>query len=174
MDWVLRAYETDPDLPWPAVLILGPFMRPTEQEELQVRTARLENVQAITFDSHLELLMERCAGMVAMGGYNTFCEILSFDKPAVIVPRTQPRREQLIRAQRADDLGLARMLSGDVDRDPAVMAEALRTLPTQSRPSNVVMPGLLDGLKTLSGLLQHHIERRRSHPSAAVRKRASS
>ena len=174
MDWVLRAYETDPDLPWPAVLILGPFMRPTEQEELQVRTARLENVQAITFDSHLELLMERCAGMVAMGGYNTFCEILSFDKPAVIVPRTQPRREQLIRAQRADDLGLARMLSGDGDRDPAVMAEALRTLPTQSRPSNVVMPGLLDGLKTVSGLLQHHIERRRSHPSAAVRKRASS
>ncbi len=32
-----------------------------------------------------------------MGGYNTYCEILSFDKPALIVPRLQPREEQLIR-----------------------------------------------------------------------------
>ena len=35
-----------------------------------------------------------------MGGYNTFCEILSFDKRALIVPRTVPRLEQYIRAAR--------------------------------------------------------------------------
>ena len=34
-----------------------------------------------------------------MGGYNTYCEILSFDKPALIVPRMRPRLEQLIRAR---------------------------------------------------------------------------
>jgi predicted glycosyltransferase len=174
MDWVLSAYEIEPDLPWSAVLVLGPFMPSAEQEELQERTARLDNVQAITFDSHLELLMEKCAGMVAMGGYNTFCEILSFDKPAVIVPRTQPRREQLIRAERAQDLGLARRLSGDGERDPAVMAEALRALPDQPRPSTVVMPGLLDGLNTVSGLLQRHVERRRGTAPITLRERASS
>ena len=42
-----------------------------------------------------------------MGGYNTFCEILSFDKRALIVPRTAPRMEQIIRASpRAEELGL--------------------------------------------------------------------
>ena len=34
---------------------------------------------------------ERAGGVVAMGGYNTFCEILSFDKRAIIVPRTLTR-----------------------------------------------------------------------------------
>ena len=38
--------------------------------------------------------MARAIGVVAMGGYNTFCEILSFDKRAIIVPRTAPRMEQ--------------------------------------------------------------------------------
>ena len=42
--------------------------------------------------------MARAAGVVAMGGYNTFCEILSFDKPALVVPRVRPRLEQAIRA----------------------------------------------------------------------------
>jgi predicted glycosyltransferase len=45
-----------------------------------------------------------------MGGYNTFCEILSFDKPALIVPRTAPRLEQWIRARRFAELGLVDML----------------------------------------------------------------
>ena len=45
-----------------------------------------------------------------MGGYNTYCEILSFDKPALIVPRVRPREEQLIRARRAAELGLVEML----------------------------------------------------------------
>jgi predicted glycosyltransferase len=34
-----------------------------------------------------------------MGGYNTVCEIISQKKPFLIVPRTVPREEQLIRAQ---------------------------------------------------------------------------
>ena len=46
-----------------------------------------------------------------MGGYNTFCEILSFDKRALIVPRTRPRLEQYIRAVEAERLGLVSMLS---------------------------------------------------------------
>ena len=57
--------------------------------------------------------MARAAGVVAMGGYNTFCEILSFDKPALIMPRTAPRLEQFIRAERAAELGLVAMLSED-------------------------------------------------------------
>jgi predicted glycosyltransferase len=33
--------------------------------------------------------MQKSAAVVAMGGYNTFCEILSLDKRVLIVPRTR-------------------------------------------------------------------------------------
>ena len=81
-----------------------------------------------------------------MGGYNTFCEILSFDRPALLVPRTEPRREQEIRARSAEALGLVRVLSEAGGRAPGRMAAALRALPDQPAPSRVVLPGLLDGL----------------------------
>ena len=160
MDWVLGAYESDKTLPWPAVLVLGPFMRPADQEAIQARADRLGRIQVITFDSHMELLVERCAGVVAMGGYNTFCEILSFDKPALIVPRSRRGREQLIRARRADDLGFARMLDADGERQPRVMAEALHALPGQPRPSAVVMPGLLGGLAEVGRLVERRVRNR--------------
>ena len=41
-----------------------------------------------------------------MGGYNTLCEIASFAKPALVVPRVQPRYEQAMRAKLWDGLGL--------------------------------------------------------------------
>ena len=46
------------------------------------------------------------------------------------------------------------MLSGDGGRDPAAMAEALRAMPRQQRPSDVVVPGLLDGLDRVHGLVE--------------------
>ena len=45
-----------------------------------------------------------------MAGYNTICEILAYRKPALVVPRTEPRTEQLIRAKRFAMLGLVDML----------------------------------------------------------------
>jgi predicted glycosyltransferase len=153
IDWVLRAYEFDAGLPYPALLVLGPFMQRDQRAMFLARAERLRNVQAITFDAHMEQLVANAVGVVAMGGYNTFCEIVSLDKRAVIVPRTKPRMEQFIRASRAEDLGLARMLQDDGVRHPAVMARALRELPYQRLPSSVVLPGLLEGLVSVNRLV---------------------
>ncbi|MEC7536014.1 MAG: hypothetical protein VYB59_01765, partial [Pseudomonadota bacterium] len=68
MDLVLRAYETRADL-MRAVLVLGPFMRPEMQTEFRERASKLDSVEVLTFESHLELMMEKAAGIVAMGGY---------------------------------------------------------------------------------------------------------
>jgi predicted glycosyltransferase len=135
IDLVLRAYEHDPLLPLPALLVFGPFMPP-----------------------------EQHAGIVAMGGYNTFCEILSFDKRALIVPRTEPRREQFIRAKRAAELGLVAMLGREEGRDPRVMAAALRGLTRQAPPSSVVIPGLLDGIANVNRLARKWLARGRGTP----------
>src|SRR5258707_3108192 len=117
-------------------------MLPDHQAAFAARAARLPKVRTITFDARLESVLVRAAGVVAMGGYNTFCEILSFDKPALIVPRTTPRLEQFIRAARAQELGLASMLVDDGETTPEAMAEALRKLPWLKRPSSVSIPGL--------------------------------
>ena len=161
---MLRAYENDPALPPPALLVFGPFMQPDRQAEFaRPRRAGSPSVARITFDARLESLMARAAGVVAMGGYNTFCEILSFDKPALIVPRTAPRMEQFIRAQRAASSGSSRCCptTAATTRDDGGGAAAAAAA---APPSEVVVPGLLDGLATSTGWPQTWLERR---PAAA-------
>ena len=145
---MLAAYEHDPNIPYGAVIVFGPFMSATARESFKDRAAKFKNIRTLTFTNNLGALMQRAAGVVAMGGYNTFCEILSFDKRAIIVPRTKPRLEQFIRARAARNIGLVEMLDADGEkgRDPQAMATALRQLPQQGLPSDVVVPGLLDGL----------------------------
>ena len=154
IEWVLRTYESDEMLPFPALLVLGPFMRPERQADFMERAGRLERVEAITFDPHLEILEQNAAGVVSMGGYNTFCEILSMDKRAIMVPRTVPRLEQYIRVARAHELGMVRMLVDDGGREVRAMADALRALPRQKRPSEIVVPGLLEGLINVNRLIE--------------------
>ena len=168
IDWVLSAYETDPRLPYPALLVFGPFMQPEQQAGFQQRVTRLPRVKAITFDARIETLMQRAVGVVAMGGYNTFCEILSFDKRALIVPRTTPRLEQYIRASRAAELGLVKMLVDDGRRDPRAMATALRHLPQQQLPSQTVIPGLLEGLDSVNRLTAKWLDREEAQPGLAA------
>jgi predicted glycosyltransferase len=158
IDWVVSAYETDPGIPHRAVIVTGPFMLAVHQQEFQERCEALDKIEIITFDSHIELLMERAIAIVAMGGYNTFCEILSLDVPALIVPRSVPRLEQLIRATRAVDLGLVTMLNPDGDRDPMEMAAALKHLPDQKPPSAHKIEGLLDGHERIGELIRRRLE----------------
>jgi len=146
VDWVLRAYENENTLPLSALIVLGPFMPHEARDDFIERCKTLGRVNVITFDSRLEVLMEKSACVVSMAGYNTFCEILSYDKRALVVPRMEPRREQLIRALRAQDLGLLKVLIPDGDLDTEVMAQALRHLPHQDKPSKTLRPGMLGGL----------------------------
>lgn len=152
VDWVLRAYESDPGLRPHALIVYGPFMNAANRHDFDARVAALAGrVSALSFHPRLERLLSEATGVVAMGGYNTFCEILSMDKPAIIAPRTRPRREQLIRASAAESLGLVRMLYPDREgTNSAVMARAIRALATQQRPSDIQIPGLLSGLETIA------------------------
>ncbi len=162
IDLVLAAYEHDPGIPLPALLVFGPFMAPEQRAGFAARAARISNVHAITFNARLEALVARAAAVVAMGGYNTFCEILSFDKPALIMPRTAPRLEQFIRAARAEELGLLAMLPEERGRDPRAMAVALRRLVNQPPPSSAVIPGLLDGMPNVNRLAKKWLDRGRA------------
>jgi predicted glycosyltransferase len=158
MRQVLAAREYDRTLTFPLVMILGPFMAAEEREEIRERARRLTGITVLDFESQIEAIMLRATAIVSMGGYNTFCEILSFDKRALLVPRSRPRREQHIRAARAAELGLVDMLDSSAADDPRLMARALGALPTRLRPSQRGVDIDLNGLETIGRLVSLYID----------------
>ncbi len=159
LDWVLAAYEQDATIPLGAVIVTGPFMASEQQRHFRERAERLGRIEVLTFDAHLEILMERAVGVVAMAGYNTFCEILSLDKRAILVPRVLPRREQVMRAMRAAALGLAHTLDSEQPHAPALMIAALHHLREQPAPSQRGAAQMLNGLDVITDLVAERVGR---------------
>lgn len=133
----------------PYVMTLGPYMTIREKSKIRKKARAMKEVFVLDFDNQLEHLMSRATAVVAMGGYNTFCELMSFDKRALIVPRTRPRKEQLIRAERAAEHGLVTMLDQDAAADPAKLFAAIEALPQQPKPSEAAYKIDLGGLERL-------------------------
>ncbi len=160
MHQIIAAHDFDPGLRWPVVMMLGPFMKAEERDVIRGRAANHPALHILDFDNRPETLMESAAGVVSMGGYNTFCEILSLDKRALVIPRVAPREEQLIRARRAADLGLIDVILPDDAEDPRKLAEALRRLPTRLKPSETAYGRHLEGLDRIGDLVQGYIAQR--------------
>lgn len=150
IDDVLNAYDYDKTLTHKALVVLGPYMPTEQRDRLLSKAAHIPHLEIIQFDNRMEDLVASAKAVVSMGGYNTVCEIFSFDKPALIVPRVVPREEQLIRASRAKELGLLDMLLPEEAENPQRMAEALKALPHRQPPSANSQNLQLDGLHNIS------------------------
>ena len=95
------------------VIICGPDMPVAVQKQLfQIGTA-YPQVRILEFTPDLMSYANAADLVVSMGGYNTVCEILSLGRRAVVVPRTEPVREQSIRATRMGRLGLFEWIHPD-------------------------------------------------------------
>jgi predicted glycosyltransferase len=92
-----------------SIVVTGPLMD-EESKALVARLARGLRVQILEFRADMECLIQGARAVVAMGGYNTTTELLASRKPTLIVPRIEPRVEQLIRAERLASLGLVEMI----------------------------------------------------------------
>ncbi len=151
---VINAYNNDPTLPLHAYIVLGPFMPQAERTRFIEQAEDNPRLKVITFDNRLEGLMAQATAVIAMGGYNTFCEILTLRKRALIVPRVSPRLEQFIRASKAEKLGLVTMLHPDTLNDNQAVIAALHHLPQQAPPIIDQYPAMLDGLNVISELFK--------------------
>lgn len=89
-----------------AVLVTGPYMPAETREALRRQAEGHPRLRLVDFVQEPIRLLALADRVVAMGGYNTVWEVLSFGIPALIVPRVAPRAEQWIRATRLRDLGL--------------------------------------------------------------------
>jgi predicted glycosyltransferase len=92
------------------VVVMGPYMPLGARERVQRMSAGRPRLRVLDFMSEPERLLPYAQRVVTMGGYNSVCEVLTAGKPALIVPRVVPRAEQLIRAERLQQLGLADVL----------------------------------------------------------------
>jgi predicted glycosyltransferase len=115
-----------------AVVVTGPLMAPEERARLEERARGLP-VRVLAFHPDVPSLMRASALVVAMGGYNTLCEIVAAGRPAVIVPRAHPRLEQHIRAQAFAARGLVEMVPAD-EVTPARLATTIERALLQGAP----------------------------------------
>jgi predicted glycosyltransferase len=109
-----------------SILVTGPLMDEEHKKRIE-RLSRGLRVRVLEFRPDMELLVEAARVVVAMGGYNTTTELLAARKPAVIIPRIEPRVEQLIRAERLASLGLVEMIH-PYDLTPHLMRSKVEEL----------------------------------------------
>ncbi|MEB3165291.1 MAG: glycosyltransferase [Cyanobacteriota bacterium] len=88
------------------VIILGPFMDESSRGFLKTKAKNRSDLYVLDFASPMLPIIARADCVVSLGGYNSVCEIISLGKRALIIPRTTPRTEQLIRARKMHAYGL--------------------------------------------------------------------
>ena len=145
MELALQALSNRGDDDIKVLVVLGPFMDEEKRTHFKRRAESMPATTVLDYHPRIESLIENAAGLITMGGYNTFCEILSFNQPAIVIPRTTPRTEQLIRARRATELGLVNMLE-PTKTTAADLQKLLATLTNQPGPQANLPTGMLDGM----------------------------
>lgn len=103
------------------VIVTGPQMPEEAREVIEQTAAHRDDLIVLPFVPDAVPLIRRAAAVVTMGGYNTVCEVLASDTPALVVPRSRPRTEQLLRATHLAAAGHL-----DVLRPEAASSAALR------------------------------------------------
>jgi predicted glycosyltransferase len=96
-----------------SLIISGPEMPQIQIKALKDAVRLLPQVQILEFADQPENYMQAADLIISMGGYNTLTEILSLGKPAVVIPRIKPVKEQLIRAEAMAKLGLFKLIHPD-------------------------------------------------------------
>ncbi len=157
MALTLRRYLLRLELPHGVngIVLTGPYMDPKVRQRLCRHTEKNHRFRVLDFVQEPTSLLRNADCVVAMGGYNTICEILSFGKPAMIVPRVVPRKEQLILAKRLKDLGVIDMLHPD-QLEPKMLTDWLKRNvghPPQDFHNRIKMNGLTSIIELLKDLL---------------------
>lgn len=165
MRMVLAACETGHPIDLPLVLLAGPLMSGAARSNIEERVKKLPNVQMLVFDADPSALIANASAVVAMCGYNTFCEVLEADKPVLFVPREAPRQEQLIRAQRAAELGAAMLIRSGDAADPMVLSNKINALLNAPRPSSASRSFTFDGLDHIG---RRVVEIKQQHDLVAI------
>ena len=124
---------------WDSHIITGPLMDDDIKRSIRGQAKRIQPIGSIKiqkFHNNIPALLRRVDAVVSMAGYNSCAEILQSGVPAVLLPRTFPRKEQLIRATLMASRGWVTVLP-ETDPDPQKLlkaVEAALATPRQNHP----------------------------------------
>jgi predicted glycosyltransferase len=142
---------------WDSTVVLGPLLDPTAGRHIKRQARMLDGVTVHAFHSDLPRLLSESHAVVSMAGYNSTAEILQSGVSAVLLPRTFPRREQLLRASRLADLSLAQCLPTPDARGLRAAVQAALARPGGTRAAKGLLP--LDGDERLVALASELLDR---------------
>lgn len=128
------------------LIVTGPLMDRGHRDTLVQAMAGRDDMALVEGVCDVVPLLLQADRVVAMAGYNTANEILASRRPALFVPRSVPRTEQLIRARRLAELGLAACLS-DAEATPGAIGEWL------ARPASPVNAAALADFAGLDAIV---------------------
>ncbi len=158
-----------------SVLNTGPFLAEEARADLQdfintiepahsgdggEQKVTADRVRLLPFTTDLPAYLQAADLVVCMGGYNTLCEVISVRARALVIPRSQPRLEQVIRARAFADLGLVHLLPGNLG-ELDLLGATVTDLLNQSHedPHRLAMAGFaaigaLDGMAEVIGTIR--------------------
>ena len=125
------------------VLVTGPYLSRAERRELEATAEGRDDLVVVPFTEDAAAWAAGSAAVVTMGGYNSVAELLATDTPALVVPRTTPRSEQLVRARSLCAAGAVDVLTPD-RATPAALGRwtALATTGPRRRRTGIDLDGL--------------------------------
>jgi predicted glycosyltransferase len=126
VDTYLTMLETLPHPKLKSMIVTGPMLAEDAYDELAARARRLK-VRICKFYRKMEKAILAADCVVSMGGYNTMCEIVGAARPSLIIPRSVPREEQLIRARLFAARGLLEYIPWETV-EPGPMLERIQKL----------------------------------------------
>lgn len=126
-----------------STVIFGPQMPREGRLDLLHRFDYMADVTFLEFEADIANLYAESDVVVSQAGYNTVCELLSFSRKAILVPRSEPVREQLIRARLLAERGFFEYLEPKDLTSKTLISKVLEALNTSpSTASTVDLEGL--------------------------------
>jgi predicted glycosyltransferase len=140
-------------------VVFGPEMPTERRTVLRSRFGCLADVTFVDFEADLSQRYAEADVVVSMAGYNTVCELFSFGLRAVLVPRAEPVREQLIRARLLAERGYFGLVEPHELGPEVLLSRVLTALAAPPPPAFPIdMEGLPRIRERVRSLLDAHIE----------------
>src|SRR5262249_19613395 len=132
--------------------VAGPLMSDEDHARI-VSLAEADNIAVRRVVPELRNTIATADCVVSMAGYNTVCDIMSYHRSSVLVPRSHPSREQSLRAERLEEWGVADVVRAE-ELSPRSLAHAIEHALAKPGPSpgQVPLGGLESALDVFDGV----------------------
>jgi predicted glycosyltransferase len=138
------------------VIFAGPLMDDAKYQELEQLAQGKTNVSLRRFTPSLIAYLDRADLSISLGGYNTTMNILKTGVRSIIYPSDKDR-EQAIRAEKLEQLGLLKILDKS-ELEPELLARSIVDYLAEEQNLDFEYLIQLDGAKQASIILQNLLE----------------